>query len=348
MDFANVLFIGPEDKYGGIGAVLKMYEKNIPIFNYIPTYPSNKKRSIILFYIKSVIKTVTFLITNRHIQFIHIHAASKGSYLRKVIIAFIGKAFGKKVIFHIHAGYFDQFYNGSSLFKGLIRHQLSKMDKVICLTDDWRTFYNEQLGLHNVEVLGNPVAIRHPSTKDFNANSLILLYLGNLSENKGIFDLLHYLEQNVYFKGHRIKIWIGGKGDINQLESILKSHPNLKAGVEYYGWVNEELKSDLFQKADILILPSYYEGLPVSVLEALAHSKAIISTRVGGIPAVVKERENGWLFAPGEFQQLDSIFDQIFTENELLKLYSQNSFSKAMEFAPNVILSKLQTIYQST
>ena len=78
------------------------------------------------------------------------------------------------------------------------------------------------------------------------------------------------------------------------------------------GWVQNEAKQSTICSCDIYVLPSYFEGLPVSILEAMAMGKPIIATNVGGIPSIVQNGYNGWLFSPGKFNELNKIFDEIF------------------------------------
>lgn len=347
MNFKKILFIGPEDTFGGIGAVLRIYRDHINDFQFISTYPSKGEKSIFSYFIKSCFTITKFLIIHPKVAYLHIHAASKGSYLRKIIIAYIGKCFGKKIIFHIHAGYFDQFYKNAGIFQFLIRRQLRRMDKVICLTENWYDYFTNELGLENVEVLGNPITLQNNPRIHHVKDVLTLLYLGNLSENKGIFDLLVFLRNNYYFNNNQITLLVGGIGNLDRFNEVLASSTILTNNVHYYGWVEAPMKNTLFDQSDAFILPSYFEGLPVSILEALAYAKPIIATRVGGIPSVVKEHVNGWLFTPGEFTQLEKIFDQIFTDRKILNLYAEKSFEIANQFSPKLILSKLSMIYQS-
>jgi len=343
--FNKVLFIGPDDTYGGIGSVIEIYKSNIEDFKFIPTYPSGNE-SIIFFFIKSVIKIGRSFVRDRNIEIVHLHSASSGSFYRKSIIAIMAKLAGKKVVFHIHAGGFQDFYYKSGLFKIYISLILKMSSCVICLSSQWLDFFKNQLGISKSVILGNPIAQSFFKESVSDRNVINLLFMGKLCDNKGIFDFITYLASNDYFLNNQIRLVIAGNGENDRLEKILYDL-NLKSRIEYKGWVAGDDKNALINECDLFVLPSYVEGLPVSILEAMASGKAIIATNVGGIPSIVKNNYNGWLFDPGAFSQLDDIFSNIFLNKELLNLYSRNSFMEAQQYRPEVILKKLSNYYST-
>lgn len=115
--------------------------------------------------------------------------------------------------------------------------------------------------------------------------------------------------------------------------------------IVYSGWVNGAKKNQLINDADILILPSHYEGLPIAILEAMSAGKPIISTRVGGIPSVVQPNRNGWLIEPGHLEQLTPVLDQLFNDTSVISRYSTNAFQDAKVFHAGSIVSQLNIIY---
>jgi glycosyltransferase involved in cell wall biosynthesis len=342
--FNNVLFIGPENDFGGMGAVLDIYKKNIQPFNFIATYPSNNKKSKSIFFIKSIFKISRFLFQNQYIKIIHLHSASRGSFYRKSIICLLGKFFCKKIVFHMHGGSFDQFYRQSVILKYYIHGILKSSDSIICLSGEWVDFYCKKLGLKNVFVLGNPIQSFPCDVAHSNSDYLQLLFLGNICDDKGIFDLIAFLKDNIYFQENKIKLTIAGIGEVERLKKVLEN-PELKNKINFLGWVQNEAKQAIICACDIYILPSYFEGLPVSILEAMAIGKPIIATNVGGIPSIVQNGYNGWLFTAGKFNELNAIFDQIFSDKKILQRYRLNSLRASQVFAPEVVFEKLNNLY---
>jgi glycosyltransferase involved in cell wall biosynthesis len=344
--FNNALFIGPQNDFGGIGAVLQSYEKNIQPFNFIATYPSDNNESKFIFFLKSIFKLTQYLFQAKEIKIIHLHTASKGSFYRKSIVCIIGKIFGKKIVFHMHGGLFNQFYYDAGILKYYIKAILKLGDVVICLSNEWLDFYSNEMGLTNVIVLGNPIESYTCSNVPTNTDCIHLLFLGKICDDKGIFDLIDFLKDNIYFQENKIKLTIAGIGEIERLEKVIEN-PVLKNNIKFLGWVKDEAKQKIICACDIFILPSYFEGLPVSILESMAMGKPIIATNVGGIPSIVQNNYNGWLFAPGKFNQLNQIFKEIFSDRKILQQYHVNSLTAAKIFAPEVVFAKLNNVYTS-
>lgn len=113
------------------------------------------------------------------------------------------------------------------------------------------------------------------------------------------------------------------------------------------GWVTREEKEIVLKKTDVFILPSYREGLPVSILESMSYGKAIIATNVGGIPEVVRDRENGLLIVPGELKQLENSLDFFIQNPELIKEYGIVSERIVQKYLPHSVLKDLTCIYES-
>jgi glycosyltransferase involved in cell wall biosynthesis len=96
---------------------------------------------------------------------------------------------------------------------------------------------------------------------------------------------------------------------------------------------------------DVFILPSHIEALPMSILEAMSYAKPIISTKVGGIPSLVKEAYNGWLYDPSQIHQLDQVFDEIFADKTKLQAYGNNSRAEALQYDIQTVAAKMNSIY---
>jgi glycosyltransferase involved in cell wall biosynthesis len=344
--FTKVLYIGPTSDFGGMGAVLNMYAKYIQDIKIVSTLNTVQKGSKFKALLKVIYDVNKALITDKEIKLLHIHSASKRSFIRKSFLAILGKMYNKKVIFHIHSGSFDQYYSQAGFFKIVIKYLLQKMDMVICLSEEWKSFYIQKIRLQNVIVVGNPIEIHDLYKPYIDDDILHLLFLGKICDEKGIFDLLNYLSDNPLFLNNKIRLTIGGHHEEYRLNSIL-ANPIFASKVNFVGWVTSTQKHKYFTACDMFILPSYFEGLPVSILEAMSFGKPVIATNVGGIPSIVKEGHNGWLFKPGFFNQLDPILEQIFLNKDILAQYGLNSHNTAKQFSTQVIKAQLSQLYLS-
>lgn len=349
----NILHVGPQYKNhrGGIGAVIATYALYINEIKFIATYNGRYRnlRNIGLF-ILSLFQISWKLCTDREIKIVHIHGASKGSFLRKYLLFLMAKfLFKKKVIYHLHGGKFHLFYeSGNFIIRHLIRHFVESVDVFICLSTRWHNYLSSEFNIKNLIILNNPVTLQKKSGHLFLESKeyvLNLLFLGKIGENKGVFDLLEVIVRNKYQWDGKIKLRIGGDGEVECLVEYIKKH-TLSNIIEYVGWVGGEKKDELLYQCDMLILPSYNEGLPISILEAMSYGKAIISTTVGGIPEVVSHGENGVLIEPGDQKSLADAVDSFIKNPQLVREMGDRSKLYVQPYLMDNVMLQLNSIYR--
>lgn len=340
----KVLFVAPANSKGGIGAVLDLYRNNLSNFDVLYTYPDQNKSARLLFFVKAIIKLCHLLLIDKSIGIVHIHTASQGSFYRKAIVLILSKLFRKKTVLHIHGGGFKTFLEHSLGGGSLILFLIKIADQVICLSDEWKLYFTKLHQLKNITVLSNPIQIPEYKFKFSDKNNIVLLFFGTVVESKGIFDLVNFLSENDYFKKKKLLLHIGGEGELTKMNDLLEQK-NVKDQILIHGWVAGKNKIELLEKADIFILPSYAEGLPMSILEAMSYGKPIIATEVGGVPTLVQNNFNGWVYNPNEINSLTSIIDDIFKRPELLIKYSSNSYLLSKNYAIQKVVTQLEELY---
>jgi len=347
---SQVLTVGLQYKNhrGGIGGVIATYEKFFEEFNFVCSYGITNNKFLIAYnFIAAIFKLVGVLLTNRNIKIVHIHGAAKGSAFRKYLLFKISKnIFGKKVIFHCHASEMADFYlNGSKFVKWLLTDFFNNVDLIIALSKSWEDFFVTNFRPKSVVVLENIVEEPMLFKRFRSVGEVSLLFLGALGNRKGIFDLLEVLSKyKDEFKG-RLKLIVGGNGEVKRFEEFV-SKMKLEDIVEYKGWVSGNQKVQLLQNSDIYILPSHNEGLPLSILEAMTFELPIISTYVGGIPEIVEDGVNGYLVKPGDTTTLYFKLKGVIENPENLKRLGTNSKNKVEPYYAKNVVPKLQNIYK--
>ena len=138
----------------------------------------------------------------------------------------------------------------------------------------------------------------------------------------------------------------GGDGDVEQVKEIIKQN-GLENIAEFQGWVNGEKKEYLLNLADAFILPSYNEGLPISVLEAMSYSLPVISTTGGGIPEILKNGENGFIMEPGDKDAIYHAVVSLMEDKNLCKDMGKKSYEKVQVHLPEYVEKQLETLYDS-
>jgi glycosyltransferase involved in cell wall biosynthesis len=135
------------------------------------------------------------------------------------------------------------------------------------------------------------------------SGSLRLICVGRLSEAKGQL-LLVEAAARLRAKGIKLDLVLAGDGPLRaQLESAIGRH-GLGDAVRITGWISSDSVRDEILAARALVLPSFAEGLPVVIMEAMALRRPVLSTYVAGIPELVRDGENGWLFPSGSIDEL--------------------------------------------
>jgi glycosyltransferase involved in cell wall biosynthesis len=344
----SILTIGPDylNYSGGIGAVIYVYSKYFPCFNFLLSYRSGSTYLKIFIYLKCIFNLFKILTFDRKIKIIHIHGASRGSFARKFIYFLIAKYFyRKKVIYHIHGGEFHLFYLHSNIIvKKLICLFINNSDVIVCLSEFWKSFFESNFNPKRIQIIPN--IIDFPSKTNLNKVSSFctFLFLGQIGFNKGVFDLLEVISINKNKYNGKIKLVVGGNGEVQKLKFLIKKL-QLSELVEFVGWISNEEKIFIFQNSDIFILPSYNEGLPISILEALSYGKAIISTNVGGIPEIVIPGRNGILIEPGNLLDIEKAIDFFILDANKIKSFGKESKIIVTKHLPDAVVMDLSIIY---
>ena len=255
----------------------------------------------------------------------------------------------KKVIYHVHAGEYDLFYKNSNwLTKQLIKYVVQQSDLIICLSNYWQSFFQKNFTAKRIAIVNNVVAYPKIDNKKNNSSSKIMniLFLGRIGNNKGIFDILKIIIKNKDIYNNKIKLHIGGDGDVKKLLKIIQEN-DLRNIVEYLGWVSNNEKNNLLLHSDIYMLPSYAEGLPVSILEAMSYGMPIISTNVGGIPEIVKHQYNGLLFQPGDIDAIENALQFFINQPQKIEEYGNHSLELIQPYFPKAVIEQLTQCYTS-
>ncbi len=256
--------------------------------------------------LKNIVELVWMLIKTRPDLVYIPPATSLLPYLRDGLFILSASFFSHaKIISHMHRGdYFrTEFYEKSNLLtRFFIRWTLGKADTAIVLGKNLQSTFHEFV--KNIAVVPNGIRFDQFINKKFtfkqNNEEIAVSYLGNLFKNKGILDILH-AAKIVLDKHKNVKFRFAGSW--SQQEYKMKNQAfksirenNVQANVEFVGMVLSEAKEKFLVDTDIFVFPSWYEGFPLVILEAMAAGCPVISTKdVGAIPEVVVDGVSGIL-----------------------------------------------------
>jgi glycosyltransferase involved in cell wall biosynthesis len=344
--------------YAGIskvaGAFLGAKKPGIDI-NYIAT--STKKSVIykISLYVAGFCRVFFALLFKRpHIM--HIHFSKGNSIYRKYFLEEMACLFNVPVVIQSHSftpriearnGIFPEpeFYSRASFFtKKIISRFLNKADGIVVLSQRIRFCFQNITQNRNIWVLHNPVDCHKYVPGEIKGPGKRVLFMGDFSERKGIKTLIR-AASDVISEISDVRFVLCGGTRKEIAETV--TDWGIENHVEIKGFVSGKEKSDIFKKADLFVLPSFSEGVPVAVLEALSSGLPIITTPVGGIPDVFKDYQNGLFIEPGDHKALAENILFLLKNDDVRERIGENNRKKALaEFDTPVVVEELRRIYE--
>lgn len=332
---------------GGVAAVVNAYRaqglfERWPI-DYVPTHCDGSAARKLLTAVKALLRVVLLLAKSRRVV-MHVHCASHASFWRKCVFMAIGMLAKCPVIFHLHGGGFARFYEMEcgAARRGIIRFFLDRAACVIVLSERWRAWITRITENPRVVCIANPAPALEERPASQRKN--MVLFLGRLERSKGIFDLLDAVCA-LRAQIPDIKLVCAGEGDI---DSAARYAERLGIGdaVGLTGWIGTAEKQSLMNRAALLVVPSYAEGLPMSLLEAMAAGLPVVATEVGGIPDVVTDGVNGFLFKPGDIATLERLLRRLMHDPRLrMRIATAARETVRLRFSADRVLARLDEIY---
>jgi glycosyltransferase involved in cell wall biosynthesis len=304
----KVLIVGPNiydvNKLGGIITYVNFLLNNISCdYHYFNRSGSN--RSIFL----SIGNFIKYFKLQKKICFdiIHINSALNTPAIIRDFMLLVLSRKNKKIVIQIHGGKYMT--NNPPTFINFFIKRLINKKNIILLSESEKKVILENYNPENIFILRNSVTNRHfdniNSKKILEKlnNPVSIIFLGRIDYFKGLDDMLSAL---IELKGSNIKFKFYLYGDGEYRKSIVEKISN-SLGDDYFyygGIVKGDEKMLRLVSSDIFVLPSLFEGLPISLLEAMSVGRIVIATNVGSIPSVVRNDINGFLVEPRNSNQL--------------------------------------------
>lgn len=279
---------------------------------------------------------------------------SRFSLLRDAIFILISKAFKTKVIV---------FYHGwDEIFADKVERKFLKLYRLIYFKADAMI----DLSKKNVERLrkwgySKPIYLETTVVdtkllKDININYINnkfeilnkpfnILFLARIEISKGIYEAID--SYNLLRKNNQnISLTIAGDGkELDKVKFYVKIN-NIE-NILFKGFVEGENKIEIFKAADLYIFPSYSEGMPTSVLEAMAFGLPVVTTNVGGLSDFFINEINGFITNENKPEVLAKLMEKLFNNKELMKSISLNNYQLAQErFIVEKVVLRMMDIYR--
>jgi glycosyltransferase involved in cell wall biosynthesis len=330
----KVIMIGSHVRVtGGITRVVKNYLEsglNQKVnLDYFPTYYGSNHFVNILYYIVKYIKLYFQLnVLNMNYDIAHIHMSYRGSFIRKKYIIELLNHKKIPVVLHMHGSQFKDFYNESSdTQKQQIKDVLNKVTVILALGEQWKEYYHT-ISSAKVICLDNAVFPKEPVIGS--QEKIYITTMGILSERKGTYDLIKAVSKIKGKIDPKYKFLIAGDGEIEKVKKKIKEL-NVEDMFIIPGWISNQNKIDeIYRNSIIYILPSYNEGMPMSILEAMSYGLPVISTDVGSISSVVEE-DNGFIIKPGDTKAMGDRLVKLLNDQSIIEWFEKNNRDKISE-----------------
>ena len=348
-----IYLVGPSlETHGGIGYAIGTY-CNSPLASqyrliHISTHCEGNRLTKAWAFAKGMVRFL-FLKLTLGGRLVHLHSGYGASLLRKLMFNVVARSAGCHTIFHIHGGDFDKYYERSSMVvKRIIEYFLRNVDAIVVLSN---SLEKEIAALSSMRVpiyvVGNPIDVRkykpvHRSNGQCGTHRL--LFLGSITKAKGVYDIMESV-QHLVAQGLKVHVTLAGDREIEQAKQRAKEI-SAQDIIELPGWVSESRKLEFLSNADLLLLPSYTEGMPLCVLEAMACGLPIVCTDVGGLADLVAHGENGFVVKPGDVESLTRYTRCLLGDEALRRRMGLNNVAKiAHNYSADIIVGKLSRIY---
>lgn len=337
------MIIPNEEVKGGIATVVNGYKKRgfqeKYRITYVESYCDGSKGKKIKKAVKSYLEYSKILCTDKP-ELIHIHSSFGGSFYRKLPFILLSRLFGVKIINHIHGAEFDKFYeNAGAKKRQLVKKVYSLCDALIALSDEWKERLGTMIEEEKIYVIENYCEIPGQEGK----KKKQILFLGELSHRKGCYDLAQIYRKIIEETG-RIPLIVAGDGEMEKVKATFQSFE--KEDVTFPGWVRGEEKEKLLSESEYFLFPSYNEGMPMAVLEAMAHGMAIVTTNVGGIPKLIEDGKEGFLCDPGDVNELGKKMSLLIQDTVLREECKNSCKRKAIEnYSINSHMARMEEVY---
>jgi glycosyltransferase involved in cell wall biosynthesis len=335
----RVVTIGPAptapNSRGGMATVMELMVEDPDTrfrIKAVPTYVDSSLAARLSTGIWGMLRASALVLFGRA-DVLHAHFSYGGSIIRKAVPLLAARLRGVATIVHCHSSiFFDWMENLPAPVRWAVRAGL-RADYCLVLGQSHVDESRTSLGFDdsNTRVLYNPVVIPSQPPVPHDRRELKAVSLGRLGANKGTYDLIRAIRLLPEHIRESLSITLAGDGEVDQAREFVHAN-GLDDVIDVVGWVDPVGRDRLLAESSMMVLPSYSEGLPMAVLEAMAHGVVPVTTPVGAIPEVITDGVDGLLVEPGDAEQLAAALESLVVDQELRNRLSAAAYERMRAF----------------
>jgi glycosyltransferase involved in cell wall biosynthesis len=278
-------------------------------------------------------------------RLVHVHATVRGSMYRKATCVLAAKALRRTVVLHVHSGpgdvaTFRARLGGLSL--ALIRRAFRRADVVLAVSAASALALAEAFGAEEIVVVPNAVPVVDlGGERKRGEGPPLAVYLGGFANPvKGGEVMFAALREP---GAAQLRFVLAGPGEP---PGGGRGLPDPPPAAEWRGWLEEAEKDALLREAEVFVLASTSEGLPMALLEAMSYGLAIVATAVGGVPDVVADEEQALVVAPGDAAALAAALGRLGADPELRARLGAAALARSADFSPDAVAERISAVYR--
>ncbi len=346
----RVIMIGPSlQQQGGMASVenliMEQCYDGISV-SHISEHDEGSSLHRIKVYFQALLKFTGLLLAQK-VDVVHIHLSERGSAWRTALLILLAALFQKPVITHAHGCEFHLFYDKlPRLAQRLLSMALRQCVYFIVLSESWRDYYVKRCGLSHAQVVVmlNPVQLPETLPNRTKGDRVRLVFLGRIGERKGAFDLLEAFARLPEEVRSRTSLTLAGDGAVAEARQRAQ-RLGIGEQVTFPGWINRAQRDQLLAHANVFVLPSYNEGLPMAILEAMSWALPVVTTPVGGIGEIITSNDTGILIQPGDVTQLSDRLQQLIENPSLRQQMGDRARQRVTPLSTQNYRAMLQALY---
>jgi glycosyltransferase involved in cell wall biosynthesis len=324
---------GPNSR-GGMATVMRLLIEDTDSrfrLRLVPTYVDASLAVRLWTGISGILKASVLLLLGTA-DVLHVHYSLRGSVVRKSVPLFVARVRGVPTIIHCHSSHFFTWLDRLSPLQRRAVYVALRADYSVVLGQSHLRESCVHLGFDesNTRILYNPVVLPVTEPSPRTVTPLRMVSLGRLGANKGSYDLVRAIGLLPNEIRANLRVTLAGDGEVDRVRALVRAN-GLDDIIDVVGWVGVTRRDQLLAESAIFVLPSYSEGLPMAVLEAMANGVVPVTTAVGAIPEVVTHGVNGVLVTPGDPGQLAAALQSLIVDAELRDRLATAAYARARE-----------------
>ena len=344
-------------RVGGVGSYYRALEKHLPedigLFDFQANMHNQSFILAIYLLLKSYTKLILSIIKREADVYLINTSLDNVGIFRDGLIALLFRLFKVRFIVFFRGWHPATEYkiNKQSLTKQFFKRTFLSSNHIIVLSTqfekklrDWG--YSGQISIETTVVDDDLIfSYQNNGKKPISPDHFNLFYIGNVIKDKGIYEILEACNLLKNEGKDHINFILAGDG--KELDVAKSRSFSLNLPIVFTGYTVGDAKKELFNKADLFVFPSYHEGMPNAVLEAMAFGLPVLTTMVGGIPDFFEEGKMGFyidMYSPKDIVDKIKMLDD---DRELVQKISEFNFQYARRFYASEASKRLSSIIYS-